>query len=115
MSIARTSPAVGSRRHARTWGQRKMSGKLFGYARVSVASDADANNLETRRRVLADCDQVFEDVGSQVSWNRPGLNRLREALAPGDCVKVATLVKGVDKTYQWGGAKVYHQRGHWPA
>ena len=24
-------------------------------------------------------------------------------------------VKGVDKTYQWGGAKVYHQRGHWPA
>ena len=26
-----------------------------------------------------------------------------------------TNVKGVDKTYQWGGAKVYHQRGHWPA
>ena len=25
------------------------------------------------------------------------------------------VVKGVDKTYQWGGAKVYHQRGHWPA
>ena len=24
-------------------------------------------------------------------------------------------VKGVDKTYQWGGAKVYYQRGHWPA
>ena len=24
------------------------------------------------------------------------------------------IVKGVDKTYQWGGAKVYHQRGHWP-
>ena len=24
-------------------------------------------------------------------------------------------VKGVNKTYQWGGAKVYHQRGHWPA
>ena len=68
-----------------------MSGKLFGYARVSVARGVDANNLETRRRVLADCDQVFEDVGSQVSWNRPGLNRLKEALAPGDCVKVATL------------------------
>ena len=27
----------------------------------------------------------------------------------------SVLVKGVDKTYQWGGAKVYHQRGHWPA
>ena len=24
-------------------------------------------------------------------------------------------VKGVDKTCQRGGAKVYHQRGHWPA
>ena len=68
-----------------------MSGKLFGYARVSVASDADANNLENQRRVLADCEQVFEDVGSGASWNRPGLNRLKAALQPGDCVKVAAL------------------------
>ena len=29
--------------------------------------------------------------------------------------EVDIFVKGVDKTYQWGGAKVYHQRGHWPA
>ena len=85
------APDVGSRRHARTGGQRKMSGKLFGYARVSVASDADANNLETQRRMLADCEQVFEDVGSGASWNRPGLNRLKAALHPGDCVKVAAL------------------------
>ena len=28
---------------------------------------------------------------------------------------VIQSVKGVDKTYQWGGAKMYHQRGHWPA
>ena len=41
-----------------------MRRKLFGYARVSVASDADANNLETQCWVLADCEQVFEDVGS---------------------------------------------------
>ena len=40
---------------------------------MSVASDADANNLETQRRGLADCEQVFEDVGSGASWNRPGL------------------------------------------
>ena len=65
-----------------------MSGKLFGYARVSVASDADANNLENQRRVLADCEQVFEDVGSGASWNRPGLNRLKASLQQGDCVKV---------------------------
>ena len=56
-----------------------------------VISDADANNLETQRRLLADCDQVFEDVGSGASWNRPGLNRLKDAVAPGDCVKVAAL------------------------
>ena len=68
-----------------------MSGRLFGYARVSVASDADANNLENQRRVLADCEQVFEDVGSGASWNRPGLNRLKAALQQGDCVKVAAL------------------------
>ena len=68
-----------------------MSGRLFGYIRVSVASDADANNLENQRRVLADCEQVFEDVGSGASWNRPGLNRLKAALQPGDCVKVAAL------------------------
>ena len=60
-----------------------MSGRLFGYARVSVASDADANNLENQRRVLADCEQVFEDVGSGASWNRPGLNRLKASLQPG--------------------------------
>ena len=66
-----------------------MNGKLHGYARVSVASDADANNFENQRRVLADCEQVFEDVGSGASWNRPGLNRLKAALQTGDCVKVA--------------------------
>ena len=68
-----------------------MSGKLHGYARVPVSSDAYANNLETQRRVLADCGQVFEDISSGASWNRPGLNRLKAALEPGDCVKVAAL------------------------
>ena len=68
-----------------------MSGKLFRYARVSVASDADANNLENQRRVLVDCEQVFEDVGSGASWNRPGLNRLKATLQPGDCVKGVAL------------------------
>ena len=38
-----------------------MSGRLLGYARASLASDA--YNLSTQCRVLADCEQVFEDVG----------------------------------------------------
>ena len=54
-------------------------------------SCTDANNLNAHRRVLADCEQVFEDVGSGASWNRPGLNRLKAALQPGDCAKVAAL------------------------
>ena len=40
---------------------------------------------------MAECDQVFEDVGSGASWNRPGLNRLNAVLQPGDCVKAAAL------------------------
>ena len=56
-----------------------------------MASDTYANNLENQRRVLADCEHVFEDVGSGASWDRPGLNRLKAALQTGDCVKVAVL------------------------
>ncbi len=91
MSIARILQTVVLCRYARTGGRQKMNGRLSGYARVSVASDADANNLENQRRLLADCEQVFEGVGSGVSWNRPGLNRFKAALLPGDCVKVAAL------------------------
>ena len=68
-----------------------MSERLFGYARVPVASDADANDLKTQHRVLADCEQDFVDVGSGASWNRPELNRLKAVLQPRDCVKVAAL------------------------
>ena len=68
-----------------------MSGKPYVCAQMSMASDADANNLENQRRVLGDCEQVFEDVGSGASGNRPALNRLKAALQPGDCVKVAAL------------------------
>ena len=57
MSIAITPPTVVSRGHARTGGHLKKSGKLHGYARVRVFSDADANNLENQRRVLPDCER----------------------------------------------------------
>ena len=49
-----------------------MSGRLFGYARVSVAREGDANNLENQRRPFTDCKQVFENVGSGAYWNGPG-------------------------------------------
>ena len=87
MSIAITLPAVASRYHARTGGQREMSGKPFGYARVSVASDADANNLENQRRLRTG----LRGCGGGASWTRPGLNFLKAALQPDDCVKAAAL------------------------
>ena len=68
-----------------------MNRRLFGYARVSMASDASAHNLDNQRRLLIECEQVFEDVGSEASRNRSGLNRLKTALQPGDCVKVEAL------------------------
>ena len=40
-----------------------MNGRLFGDVRVSVASYADTNNLESQRRVLAGCEQIFENCG----------------------------------------------------
>ena len=45
-----------------------MCWKPYGYARVSVASDADY--LESQRPALADCEQVFEDVESGPSGFR---------------------------------------------
>ena len=45
-------------------------------------------------------------------WRIPGLPPFSFHWAPSSG---SPPVKGVDKTYQWGGAKVYHQRGHWPA
>ena len=40
--------------------------------------------------MLSDCEQVFEDVGRGASWSRPGLNHLKAAFQPGDCVKAIT-------------------------
>ena len=67
---------------------------------MSVASDADANNLEKQHRVLANCEQVFEDVCG-ASWNRPGLNHVKAAPQPSgscligrsDCAKIINRCK----------------------
>ena len=61
---------------------------------MSVASDGRQRQRQQPRDpapLLADCEQVFEDVGSGTSWNRSWLNRLKAALQPGDCVKMAAL------------------------
>ena len=61
LNIAITPVTVDSRHHARTGSQQKINGRLFGDVRVSVASYADTNNLESQRRVLAGCEQIVEN------------------------------------------------------
>ena len=68
-----------------------MNCKPYGDARVSVASDVYANNPETKRRALSGCEEVFEDMPGRACLNWPGLNRLKQAVAPGDFIKVAEL------------------------
>ena len=77
---------------ARTGGHRKMSGRLFGYVRVSVASDADANNLEIQRRVLAGVGRLCAGLRGR---GERGLLEPAGTEPPessrGDCVVVAAL------------------------
>ena len=68
VSIVIKPLTVASLQYVKTGGQRRMRGKLFGYARTSVASYPDANNPENQYRVLAERKQVFEDMGSWVYW-----------------------------------------------
>ena len=48
-------------------GPAKDERKPYGYARVQVDSDADADNLESQRPALTNCAQVLEDAGSGAS------------------------------------------------
>ena len=68
-----------------------MRGKLFGYARVSVASRLRRQQLRDPAPPPGRLRQVFYGVGSGASWNRSGLRRLKAALQPGDCVNVGAL------------------------
>ena len=67
-----------------------MNWKAYGYVRVSVASDADANNWRTSAgagRLRAG----LRGRGERGLLEPARLNRLKAALQPGDCVKVAAL------------------------
>ena len=68
-----------------------MNCKAYGDARGSVVSDVYANNPETKRRALTDCEQVFEDMPGGTCFNWRDLNRLEQAVAPSYFVKVADL------------------------
>jgi DNA invertase Pin-like site-specific DNA recombinase len=63
---------------------------LIGYARVST----DDQNLDLQRDALkaAGCEKIIEDKASgKAGSNRPGLDRAREMLRPGDTLVVWRL------------------------
>ena len=51
-----------------------MSGKLFGYARVSVASDADANNLDWLRKNGVEIISLRESIDQDRAMGRAMLH-----------------------------------------
>ena len=63
---------------------------IYGYARVSQASNDEADNLETQRRILnsAGAGYIFEDIGDSLDFERPGLVTMRRLVQEGDTVIV---------------------------
>ncbi len=75
------------------------AGRVFGYTRVSSDGQADNTSLAVQAERIAafavahgkSVPEMFSDVASGATTNRPGLAALRAALAPGDTVIVYKL------------------------
>ena len=77
---------------------------------LRACSERDREIDEWKRREERKLEDDFIEEGKSIWQIAARLDQIdRDARA------MSRDVKGVDKTYQWGGAKVYHQRGHWPA
>ena len=86
-----------------------------GYAALALLEHGDHINAARAARWLVEQRNAFGGYGSTQD-TVVGLQSLIGFAANARFDADMTLdVKGVDKTYQWGGAKVYHQRDHWPA
>ena len=59
--------------------------------------------------------QFTEHLGSVLTEANDQFHSVNIAVVYSTSPAPLRSVKGVDKTCQWGGAKVYQQRGHWPA
>lgn len=74
-------------------------GRVFAYVRVSADSQRENTSIPSQRERIAAfalargmaAPEVFADVMSGATTNRPGLAALRAALAPGDSVVVFKL------------------------
>lgn len=65
------------------------TGILIGYARVSTHEQSLDSQMDCLRE--AGCDRIYEDTVSGIREARPGLDRLRDALRPGDTLVVWRL------------------------
>lgn len=68
----------------------KGDNMVYGYARTST-SDKQTTDLQVDALLAAGCDEIIEDQISGAKDDRPGLNRLLQALKPTDSVIVWKL------------------------
>ena len=66
---------------------------IRGYARVSTARQEQGTSLADQRSVLEaeGCEAVYQDVYTGKAMNRPGFDRLRAEVRPGDTIVVTKL------------------------
>ena len=64
-----------------------------GYARVSTAGQEQGTSLADQKAVLEaeGCEAVYQDVYTGKAMNRPGFDRLRAEVRPGDTIAVTKL------------------------
>ena len=64
-----------------------------GYARVSTAGQEQGTSLADQKAVLEaeGCEAIYQDVYTGKAMNRPGFDRLRAEVRPGDTIVVTKL------------------------
>ena len=64
---------------------------IYGNARVSTAAQDDTGQV--RQLKAAGCEKVFREKITGTTANRPQLKKLLKALAPGDVVQCAKVLR----------------------
>lgn len=64
-------------------------GHVYGYARVSTVGQSYEEQVKELK--MAGCEKIFEDKASGKNTQRPGFQKMSEALLPGDTVVICKL------------------------
>ena len=70
-----------------------VSNKIYGYARVSTQSQEDNTSLDNQIKILKDngCSEVFSEVYSGATMDRPVFNELDKTLKNGNTLVITKL------------------------